>query len=700
MTQQFNTNKGDDIKLMLSTVLGLKCDHLVNTWFSLYTFNVKHKGKAYGIAYMKSLHTQAIQYSLFQDIDPIAFRKKDKDGLVKDLAEFKPLLRGTNKQTRAALTVLRMYEQFKLAPSKDISSVTDVCSNVSKYDVRRFKEFLKYELKVHKKIKMNTPKDHLSTKKGPGNAMALTEWRSDLMNLDDNILNSIINISKELGDKYFERRIVNLKAEIDDFDIHPTTRLQVFSAAGGKTRIIAIYDYWSQRALKSLHVSMFDLLKTFNEDYTFGHVQAATWVASMPNSKHIACYDLTAATDRVPLIYYKLVLEKYLVKSQHHLIPDILNILLREFSLSWNSTKKVTYGCGQPMGAYASWALLALTHHCIARYCGYRDNEYAIIGDDFVGIGKSEARKYERFMSRNGVSISKSKSIISKRNMINVGEIAKRLIRGKSEITPPTTNLIAKANKDWSMFPVLLDDMCRREYLTDYKSLSSLLKAWYSTGWRHKLEIVLSFPYTRFSQATRDVLGGYDQNKNEYWFNLDTKALHIAFAKFRVAKLNKTAVSMLEDYDLLSAIQGEELETDDYDPCYMDSPEMSVRVHMCKQVIRTSVTLEEIIKRAEMQQDYTSDILSEVCDEELYTPKLGLDFLDSKDKRARFVSNTILDLNHMLRKGSLSAYVEKHKLSLLETRLFSNGNIRSEADLREANYLIRLAVLDSNDPSL
>jgi len=31
-----------------------------------------------------------------------------------------------------------------------------------------------------------------------------------------------------------------------------------------------------------------------------------------------------------------------------------------------------TYGCGQPMGAYSSWAMLALTHHFLVQVSAWR----------------------------------------------------------------------------------------------------------------------------------------------------------------------------------------------------------------------------------------------------------------------------------------------------------------------------------------
>jgi hypothetical protein len=61
-----------------------------------------------------------------------------------------------------------------------------------------------------------------------------------------------------------------------------------------KLRPIAIFDYWSQSCLKSLHHRCFDALRGFSQDCTFNHGFAK-------QSEENFCFDLTAATDRFPL---------------------------------------------------------------------------------------------------------------------------------------------------------------------------------------------------------------------------------------------------------------------------------------------------------------------------------------------------------------------------------------------------------------
>jgi len=70
------------------------------------------------------------------------------------------------------------------------------------------------------------------------------------------------------------------------------------------------------------------------------------------------------------------------------------------------------------MGAYSSWAMLALTHHVIVRIAAHRVgvqnfSAYCILGDDVVIRNDLVADEYYKLMSALGVSINLSKSVNS-----------------------------------------------------------------------------------------------------------------------------------------------------------------------------------------------------------------------------------------------------------------------------------------------
>jgi hypothetical protein len=66
----------------------------------------------------------------------------------------------------------------------------------------------------------------------------------------------------------------------------------------GKTRVIAILDYFSQSCLKPLHEYLFKVLKKIPQDRTFSQ---GDFENIINNSKWFYSVDLTSATDRFPI---------------------------------------------------------------------------------------------------------------------------------------------------------------------------------------------------------------------------------------------------------------------------------------------------------------------------------------------------------------------------------------------------------------
>lgn len=79
------------------------------------------------------------------------------------------------------------------------------------------------------------------------------------------------------------------------------------------------------------------------------------------------------------------------------------------------------------MGAYSSWAMLALTHHVVVRVAAHKVGlsnfrDYCILGDDIVIRNDAVASEYYNLMKALGVSINLSKSVES----FDFAEFAKR----------------------------------------------------------------------------------------------------------------------------------------------------------------------------------------------------------------------------------------------------------------------------------
>jgi hypothetical protein len=147
----------------------------------------------------------------------------------------------------------------------------------------------------------------------------------------------------------------------------PTYNLQVnlqgiYSALGklglknepaGKVRVFAMVDPITQWMLRPLHKCIFSFLRKIPMDGTFDQIKPLVRLLSM-NPKSLHSFDLTAATDRLPLILQEQLMAQLIGKEMAKHWSNLL--VSRPYLLKG---KPLYYGAGQPMGALSSWAMLA-----------------------------------------------------------------------------------------------------------------------------------------------------------------------------------------------------------------------------------------------------------------------------------------------------------------------------------------------------
>jgi len=247
-------------------------------------------------------------------------------------------------------------------------------------------------------------------------------------------------------------------------------KLSIKSEAAGKERVFAMVDFWTQQALKPIHEMLFKFLRNLPNDGTFNQelsVKRAGQKAILYGKSY--GYDLTAATDRLPLSLQKVVLNniiptlgdlwaKLLTERDYYLmlphymckehglpftkgerekalelgfpIPTHITLNDKVFDIIWNYKSKpyilLNYTVGQPMGALSSWAMLAVTHHFIVQLA-FRQaygmslqipytqdtwySGYELLGDDIILFDQKVAKEYLVIMDRLGVPINTSKSV-------------------------------------------------------------------------------------------------------------------------------------------------------------------------------------------------------------------------------------------------------------------------------------------------
>lgn len=252
----------------------------------------------------------------------------------------------------------------------------------------------------------------------------------------------------------------------------PIGRLSVVYDQAGKARIVAMANWWVQLVLRPLHKSLFRALKNLPTDGTFDQAAPLERVMKLPQEGHkFSCFDLSAATDRLPIdLQVQVLSEKGVNGSRWRTLVA---------SYPWYfKGQPVRYSVGQPMGAYSSWAMLALTHHVVvakaAELAGVSDfNRYALLGDDIVIYHDGVAEQYVMLMKSLGVSINMSKSVVS----LRFAEFAKRLVSPNFELSPIGAGNLLLVSRRTNMIGALLAELYQKSIIIDSNTVVELISS-------------------------------------------------------------------------------------------------------------------------------------------------------------------------------------------------------------------------------
>jgi len=244
-------------------------------------------------------------------------------------------------------------------------------------------------------------------------------------------------------------------------------KLSYFPDKEGKTRVIAIFDYWSQCSLRPLHLHINKLLKSLQTDYTFNQGGFKDRLPAEPTGSYHSI-DLSAATDRMPIALQKRVIE-YLFNdaAKANAWKEIL--VGYDFTVKGSNkeTLTVNYGAGQPMGAYSSWPTMALTHHILVQVSALRAGVlnfrsrtyfkgYALLGDDLRIDHSLVASEYLNLIAQLDMPYSAPKTHVSKHGF----EFAKRWWCLNTEVTGFS---ISGLNSVWKSYPLLINFLDNQE---------------------------------------------------------------------------------------------------------------------------------------------------------------------------------------------------------------------------------------------
>jgi len=383
---------------------------------------------------------------------------------------------------RMWLTLLSIGRSFNTAPVLDTSSITAPLSYNSEY-------FSNWEIKWAAKELGIEWKDwkwtsfHRSTKSGPI-GQALHSCLHELTLLPLSLMESLLSVGgKKLS--CIVKSLLNdgvdgspsnnfYKFYYETWPLQSSSsyvrKLSYFSDKEGKTRVIAIMDYWSQTVLKPLHDILNGFLRGIESDCTYNQDH---FHSILSKKGPYYSLDLKAATDLMPVDFQARLLYRIVGKEKAKIWKDILV----GYPFLADSTE-VRYSVGQPMGAYSSWPMMALTHHLIVRLSArraglHRFKNYAILGDDIVIANHQVAAEYRKSLEALNMPISEQKTHVSE----DTYEFAKRWVYKGLEVTPFSTSGLLETWKSYPLFSNFLETQIRNGWeLRPLASAGLLLK--------------------------------------------------------------------------------------------------------------------------------------------------------------------------------------------------------------------------------
>lgn len=518
---------------------------LTRVWCDIYETRKKFRGKADAVKFCKELNTVAERYALHQRIEPIPWTRSSKDGLPLVLDRFKPYLRSKDsRKVIMALSVMRTIECLRLPISKDISSVIDPPKGIDYTLMEDIISFIPEWLKGLKPLVFPEMKYHLTVKNGP-NGHALLSSDKDVRSVmnDSKLYGAIRTVEKHLAD---EHPMEDTEAQYQGV-YH--SKLTQFPEKSGKTRTIAVIDYYSQRCLKPLHEGITKLLSRMVSDGTFSHLNVGKFAKRKTEEKsYIFCADLTAATDRFP----KQILEALLrgLVKETELASSLWTLLAeRTFRVAW-SGELVTYSCGQPMGCYSSWPLFALGHHLVVEYAaklaGYRPrkaaNLYRLIGDDVIITEELTSQYYQNIMTSLGLVINKGKTVESLPSQPHsCAEVAKQLYLNGTCLSPLTPGIVRDLRKP-HMFNACFGILSDRYDFISSDLPPILINELYPKIQKRKLVCLLAS--NPINGVIKPGKPGYDLSN---WKDLDLNLARDLYLDYRIEAIINASITMSAD---------------------------------------------------------------------------------------------------------------------------------------------------------
>jgi hypothetical protein len=454
---------------------------------------LESRGKAEAIRYTKDLRLKFTKAIL--SMDPVTFERGDQLWLPKILVQPVNYIQECKSYPFIRLIFSSLYITRSVRLDDDISFDTiekgpEFIGTPSSLD-RDILSFLK-DLGVNLNYIGKPPKSvrfkefHMSSKSGPNGHALWTAFR-DISALTGDQLESIrILAGPKLADLIV--KFLSLYQKIPHFfdSRNPITRVPVtrriakINDKEGKTREVAIGDYYSQAALLPLHNYLYRILDRIHQDCTSDQIKLFYSLENSIGSSYHSI-DLKAFTDRFPIVINHRILYVWFGS---------------EYANAWRSLmvdtpfvykgRKVTYATGTPMGMYSSFNSTALAHHfilwkaCKMSNLRWKRARYMLLGDDIVIANDTLARNYKKLLTEWGVEIQHSKTHTSPHGF----EFAKQIRLHGENVSPfPLSALFDRRTETIASTGIIFQELSYKRWGPE---LMSVLESYFVNvlGWK------------------------------------------------------------------------------------------------------------------------------------------------------------------------------------------------------------------------
>jgi hypothetical protein len=267
------------------------------------------------------------------------------------------------------------------------------------------------------------------------------------------------------------------------------SKLAIKREKGGKDRVFAMVDYWTQITLKPLHRSLGNILATISQDCTFDQSKGVELLKQWTREGSAISLDLSNATDRFPMQLQVAVMERLtdsdFTQAWRNLMVD------RDFIYKG---KPYRWATGQPLGAHSSWPSFAISHHIVMRAAYQKagidpKDQYLLLGDDMAAKNSEAILHYCNYLQQLGVAISPTKGLKA-----YSCEFAKRIFWRGYEVSPVPVPMLETLIRDKVLLPEFLAKVRERssDNQSDLRKSNFLDQIVKYTNWNKELVQILS----------------------------------------------------------------------------------------------------------------------------------------------------------------------------------------------------------------